>query len=201
LTLVNTRTRPVKKFKQALLEMTLAGAGGIREEQFASEVERLGRHAIAQLAEDASPAAKQDALLSAMLSDKVRKQAGEIQALLVKLGRLEEEAQNGTRPACTSVDKRPLAGGDTLLFRDGPPTFKEHNEVVKQLAQLSKEYRQVNKKLEDVMGEKKQLRTDLTAKEKEAAGLQRQLLAAQKVLAETKASHAQVRVYVLGFRI
>jgi hypothetical protein len=45
----------------------------------------------------------------------------------------------------------------------------------------------VNKKLEDVIGEKRQLRIDLTAKEKECAGLQRQLQAAQKVHAETKA--------------
>lgn len=41
------------------------------------------------------------------------------------------------------------------------------------------------------MGEKRQLRVDLTAKEKESASFQRQLLAAQKVLAETKASHTQ----------
>ena len=46
---------------------------------------------------------------------------------------------------------------------------------------------QVNKKLEDVIGEKRQLRIDLTAKEKDCASLQRQLQAAQKVHAETKA--------------
>lgn len=124
----------------------LVEPGGGRGEAFASEVARLGTHALAHLADDAAPAAKEEAMLSAMLAEKVRQQAGEIQALLDKVGRLEEEAEKAARPACTSLDKKPVpgvVGSDTLLFRDGLPSFKEHNEVVKQLAQLSKEYRQV----------------------------------------------------------
>ena len=45
------------------------------EKLFASEEKRLGRHAIAQLAEDVSPAAKKEALMSAMLDAAVSSSA------------------------------------------------------------------------------------------------------------------------------
>ena len=128
--------------------------------------------------------------LSALLSDKVRSQAREIQHLLLKINQLED-----SHPSCAQVDKSPLVGrppvGDQLLVRDGPPSFNQHNQLVKQLATLSKEYRLLNKKLEDAHRERKQLRSELTTKQREAATFQRQLFAAQKVLADAKTSHKE----------
>jgi hypothetical protein len=114
---------------------------------WAADVARLGSQTLENLTEDASPKAKEEALLSAMLSQKVRDQATEIQSLLDKVGKLEEAAAKASRPACTHLDKAVLPGSHNLLFRDGLPSFKEHNELVKQIAQLSKEYRQVKKQL------------------------------------------------------
>ena len=106
--------------------------------------------------------------LSAMLSSKVREQAKEIQTLLQKVEDLEErldKRHDKSLSICMQSTKSPLYdvdGVDSILGREGPPSFKEHHILIKQLANLSKEYRQVNKKLEDFAGEKRQLRIELT---------------------------------------
>ena len=106
--------------------------------------------------------------LSAMLSSKVREQAKEIQMLLQKVEDLEErldKRDDQSLSICMQSTKSPLYdvdGVDSILGREGPPSFKEHHILIKQLANLSKEYRQVNKKLEDFAGEKRQLRIELT---------------------------------------
>jgi len=171
--------------------------GDAEGNDFAAEVARLGRDTLEKLARDSSPAAKEEALLSAMLSEKIRRQAKEIQTLLDTVEKLKEAAMSSdARPAaiCAQFDQSPLtglSGSDSVLVRCGPPSFKEHNQLVKQLSQLSKEYRMVNKKLEDVLSDKRQLRTELTAKDKECASTLRQKMALEKVLADTKAAYKE----------
>jgi hypothetical protein len=143
----------------------------------------------------ASPSGTEESTLSALLSAKVREQAKEIQELLDKVEALEAAANTpNSRPPCLQVQKPVYIEGigtDNVLTRDGVPSFKDHNQILKQLFSLTREYNQVNKKLEDVISEKKQLRTELNAKVKESASLHRQLLAVQKVLADTKASYKE----------
>lgn len=143
------------------------------------------------VAEVVAPGEREEERLSALLSEKVRSQAREIENLLSRINTLEESQSHAN---CTHVDKTALVGrtyGDQLLVRDGPPSFNQHNQLVKQLATLSKEHRLLNKKLEEAHRERKQMRSELNAKQRECASIQRQLYAAQKVLADTKASHKE----------